>query len=57
MRTVTDFKKHRFDGHCVDLEFIGRVEHDGLWATPEGHALAERLSVDARARNAANQDA
>lgn len=42
VRALGQFDQHRQDGWCLDLAALGLVEVDGMWATPEGHAAADR---------------
>lgn len=42
LRAISDFDRHRRDGWCLDLPALGLVDVDRLWATPEGHAAAQR---------------
>lgn len=42
VRALSHFDQHRQEGWCLDLPALGFVEVDGMWATPEGHAAADR---------------
>lgn len=46
--SVSDFDRHRKEGHCLDPRALGLVEHDGMWASPERHANDERLATRLR---------
>lgn len=38
LASITDFDRHRRDGHCLHPAGLGLVERAGLWASPERHA-------------------
>lgn len=45
LASVSDFDRHRVDGHCVHPTSLGLVERTGLWASPERHANDTRLTA------------
>lgn len=61
LASVSDFDRHRADGHCVHPALIGLIEKAGLWASPERHAndeaLAARLAEGRAARRHTAPDA